>query len=382
MTGVKRLYFTLIITAFVRPIAFTESEIASAAQEPSASRASNPAVPVRALQNPRDEPRGSPSGENANGLRIGYLAEGSDLAPAGALISELREYLLADERVRAAMEEGGFGDVWPRICGNADDMNQRLGEGEFELVFATSVIYARRLRDLFDSSDSSPSPLYEPILQFRLRGDTANPRDVGIWRRAAIFVGPANPLWGTEPTHAEIRREISRGRMAVSDANSAGGYIYPRFMLLEEFGGLRPEFQFCGTGPEVIKHVISGLVPVGAARIQVIEEYGAHTLPNGKRVELVQTLITTGLFPTDPILIRRDLHPQHSEAALGRELRAAIRTYFNSRQKLAPGLLVEDTERRAFEGTVRVLQSLDASRPAGQRRFGPSLPAQSPSRDE
>lgn len=321
-----------------------------------------PSLPMEAPRrlDPPDSLRGYPVA--GLGLKIGYLAEGSDFEPPRALIAKLRETLLASEPLRGAMKEFGFGEIeiLPRVCDGPEDMIQRLGADEFELAFATSIVYANQLKRRIDAPESL-SIRYEPILQFRLENDIHNPRETGVWRKAKVFAGPSSELWSVPPTDAAIRRELESSEFAVSDFYSAAGYIFPTIEIWTRFG-IRPRNPlFCRSSSEVAKHVISGLSPIGACESRIVEKLGAPGEGSSKR--LYKELFETGRIPSDPILLRSDLMPQYSSARLGSELKIALKAFFNASPQPAAGLWVEDAERRSYEDIARALRQLDSADP-------------------
>ncbi len=300
-------------------------------------------------------------------LVIGYLEEGSDLERAREVTQRLREALLGEARVKAAMDRLAYSDIWPRACDGAEDMAQRLGTGEFDLAFATAFIYARQFRrDIQDSERFRPVP-YLPILQFRMEEDLRSERGDGVERASAVFIGPGSRLWGkTSLTAEEIREEIEDHPMAFSNARSAAGYIYPLLAMEEAYGGVRPRSpEFCGSSASVVKHVVSGLIPIGASDMRTLRALGTQPSEAGPRVPLYQVLFETQRIPTDPLLLRADLAPERSE--LGRELKVALRSFFNNPLgQPVKGLWVENADPRAFESLARALETFDP------RQFGAS----------
>lgn len=311
-------------------------------------------------------------------LRIGYLSEGTDLNPARAVLKGLVRRLETNPALAEALEEAGYRSIQMRHCDGAADMIQRLGAEEFELAFASSVIYARQFRPSTSDPNRFQPVRYQPILQFRRKNDNRKQRGIGVERRAVIFIGPGSSLWGREPTDDEVRREIERNQMAVSNSNSAAGYIYPQLKIQQKFGLVRPQgFLFCTTSSEVVKHVISGLANIGACDTQTLEELGEIPAAEGQSRRLYQILFNTDLIPTDPILLRSDLLPQRSN--LGRELRLVVKEFFNNaKAQPAPGLWVEDAEQRSFEDMARALKLFDSIGEADSSAGAAGRPAPTP----
>ena len=97
---------------------------------------------------------------------------------------------------------------------------------------------------------------------------------------------------------------------------------------------------------------------------------------------LYQILLETDPLPTDPILLRRDLMPSDPANVLGRELKVAIRSFFNTQSPpRAPGLRVQKANRRSYEAMVEVLEFFDTiNQPVSDRREAPTPPLDRPAR--
>jgi ABC-type phosphate/phosphonate transport system substrate-binding protein len=293
-------------------------------------------------------------------FRIGYLATGSDLTPARPLLHDLREALMANEAFMTALAEKGYREISLRPSDEPSDMIQQLQTGDIELAFATPIVYARHFGAAGDQTVLERQGFYEPILQFERPGDVRNTRGEGVMRQAAVFISRGSPLWGTRPTEDQIRQAINSSTLAVSDSNSAASYIYPRIKAFERFDGARPaSFLFCGSNAEVVKYVLSGLAEIGACEMQTLKTLGTINTES-RSGELFQILFTTDVMPTDPILMRVDLAPRASASPLGTELKAALRSFFNSAaSKHAQGLKVANASRQAYEPVARALESFD-----------------------
>ncbi len=299
----------------------------------------------------------APSTPQEVALKIGYLISGSDLDPVRPVLEELRRDLLSDSKVLSALKAGNYQDIWLRPCDAPQDMIQRLKGIEFDLAFATSVIYARQFRPRADQPDQFQEVPYEPVLQFHyLDGDVPDPKGNGVFRRGVVFIGPGSSLWSVgQPSAEQMRRELETQWLAVSDSYSAAGYIYSRLKIMDEFGEVRLRGpMFCKSGGEAFKHVVSGLTGIGACDSRILEGAAGKPAARGK---FYRELFRTDPIPTDPILLRRDHLPQTSP--LGRELKAAIQSFFNAAKSPVAGLRVETADRRAFELTARALEKFD-----------------------
>lgn len=288
---------------------------------------------------------------------IGFLAEGSDFTNASALAEQLRQAIREDEQTASALARAGYEEIVLSPADGPRDMVQRLNQGEFELALATAVVYARQ-----------QGPYEQPILQTRLPGDFQLGGAEGGWlRRGVVFVGPRTPLMNAEPTVEAIQDLIERSPMVVASADSAAGYIYSTLKMRIDYGGLRPdEYWFCGSDSEVVKHVVSGLAPVGACRQGTLEQLIDEDL----RDQAYRILFRTDPFPTDPILLRNDLRPERAD--LGRELKALLRGFFRH-HRLAPQLRVEDASVREYEKLTRDLKVFEALH--GEQRLPAALEA-------
>jgi hypothetical protein len=289
---------------------------------------------------------------------IGFLNEGSDLPNAPVLMEQVRKALEANARLMQALAAAHFGELTLSPCDGPRDMAQRLAVGEFDLAFATAPIYALQRGQM------------TPLLQTRLPGDFMAPgRPAGVQRRGVILAGPSSPLFqlpelNSPAAREQLRAELRRGPLAVTWSEGAAGYIFPRLLLARLNGpSARPQFLFCGPDAEVIKAVVSGLVPLGACRKGEID----LLLPREERNHYVRELMETDYFPTDPVLLRNELLPIRSVA--GTELKALLRGLFNLNLKLENGLRLEDAAPEDYAGLARVLAGLNQG-------AGPALPAE------
>ena len=289
----------------------------------------------------RAQPAGASGSGGRRALAVGFLAEGSDFTNAPLLMERLRRDLLAQPKVVGALADAGFApelDLSP--CDGPRDMVQRMNADEFDLVFTTAVVYASQSGDYG-----------EPILMTARPGDIRQPRETGVLRRGVVFAGPASPLFSqANPTPEAIRAAISAEPLAVPSADSAAGYIYPLLTFHQKLGTLGSgRTWFCGNDAEVVKNVVAGLAQIGACR----EGELAALLPDAPEGKYYRVLLRTDLFPTDPILLRRGLSPEAS--ALGRELKIALKRFFQSSAEAPRNLAVENASGRSYEKLARDL---------------------------
>lgn len=341
-----------IITPMGSPSGFAQSP--EAAEPPTAARDEPSASDDTG-------PQDSATSGSGRAFKIGFLESGSDLAPARHLAAGLRDALGADGAASDAMADAGYTQISLRPCDDPADLLQRLRAGEFELAFATAVVYSRLFQggaEIPGGPGRSGDVAYEPVLQFfRSESDVRNPRGEGVMRQGVIFVRRNGPLAGREFSADDLRAEFERHSLAVSDSNSAAGYIFPLVEIQDRFGQMRSQAPiFCGSEDEVVKHVVSGLAEIGACSPETLARIGS-VRASGEAYKLYEELFRTDLFPTDPILLRADLLPRRS--ALGIELKAALRVYFMQSPPPAPGLGVVKAERRSYELMSRALDRFD-----------------------
>ncbi len=279
-------------------------------------------------------------------------------------MEDLRLYLLARSDVRQSLRESGYDDhdIVLSPCNGPADEFQRMGLVEFDMAFASAVVYARHLtRFLTLGSD----PDYEPIMQAAHALDIRPPgQDAGVWRQGVVFAGLSSRLMKqtalTSLTTPLLRDILTHEPLAVPSADSAAGYIYPRVQMESSYGVSKPEIWFCGTDAEVVKHVVSGLVPLGACRMDTLIALAGPS----EKSRYYRILFQTPPIPTDPIVLRRELLPATSK--LGQMLKNALRQYFTSDRlkKIVPDLHLESASRREYETLTKKLADLNLLRPA------------------
>jgi len=129
-------------------------------------------------------------------------------------------------------------------------------------------------------------------------------------RQGVVFAGVGSPLFTqTDATTAARCRPSSAGiepfgrwrwrRPTPRPDTFIPGCSWPTFIKLPS----RRRSGFAGRTPEVVKHVVSGLAPVGACREGAL----AALIPTNGNHRYYRVLFQTTPFPTDPIVLRRDL---------------------------------------------------------------------------
>jgi ABC-type phosphate/phosphonate transport system substrate-binding protein len=229
-------------------------------------------------------------------------------------------------------------------------MVQRMSSGEFDVVFATAVVFARQTGGFYG----------DPILMSELPGDIKPARDGSpVLRFGVGIAGPSSPLFAAkEDDPAALKAALAGAPMAVPSSDSAAGFIYPLIKLKQDYGLAAPaQFYFCDSDAEVVKNVVAGLAPVGACRRGELDAL----LPKDAEGKYCRILFPTDLFPTDPVVLRKSLSPERSP--LGIELKVALRDFLKTEApKTTPGLAYENAAARSYEKIVSDLKLFDASR--------------------
>jgi hypothetical protein len=166
----------------------------------------------------------------------------------------------------AGQERAGIAGVEVTPISSSGEMLQMMRSGQLHLVLCTAYTYGqfRRL-----GAVTPPAFDYEPILQSRRAGDIDQGRGSGMFRRGAVIVGPASPLFARKAiTPADLRGALAKAPLAVPSIDSAAGYLFPLLTLAAEpYGVSRPgQFLFCYSDTDVVANVVSGLAPFGACR--------------------------------------------------------------------------------------------------------------------
>ncbi|MEN6625772.1 MAG: PhnD/SsuA/transferrin family substrate-binding protein [Candidatus Sumerlaeia bacterium] len=319
-------------------------------------------------------------------LQIGYLVDGSDFIPAtddpfagNALGDQLRNDLLAQKQLTEAMERAGMAGIVLTPISGSGEMIQLMRSGDLHVVLATAMVYGRFLQ----IAVNNPVPFtYEPILQSRRPGDIGQGRGRGVLRRGVVIMGPASALF-SRPKYApaDLRQALANSPLAVPSLDSAAGYLFPILTLSSQYGASRPRLWFCGSDTDVVAHVVSGLAPFGACREGALAGTLAPLTKNGATSDSLRrhcrVLFQTAPFPTDPILIRDDFLPSLTD--VGRELKPALREFFNEKQRLDRDLRVEDAVPRDYEKIQRALEQSGiaphaSTQPTTGTRVRPVLP--------
>ncbi len=298
--------------------------------------ASGPHARSSSLRNPEEIP-----GKQFN---IGFLLEGTDFGNNEGLFEDLKHHLWKQGNIRSAFVKQGYREIILSRCDSHKDMVQRLDVGEFDMAFATAVIYAWQ-----------NNPAYrEPLLVTQRPGDFKQPNNVaGASRRGVVIFGPGCPLFGRQAADpSSLKKLLEESPLAVPSSYSAAGYISPHIRMGRDMGNIRPaQYWFCGSDTEVVEHVITGLVPFGACREDALRqvlggnEGALELILENKMNPFCRIWWRTKSFPTDPVLLHEMHKPEKS--GLGTELKAGLRLYFNRGIKL-PGVKLISADERGY----------------------------------
>lgn len=336
----------------------TELAQRSETMVPRAQPLDNP-EPVRINETPNGPPEVAPitppdsleepPPESRSLLRIGFLypdSFGLDLD----WYRRLKQFILDDAGMQAQMQEDGVETLALRPCDHAEDMVQRLIQEEFDVVFCPAMAYVQQRLAL--ERQGRPNP-YQVIFQTRRRGsDQPDSRGSGQVRQVGVLFARHNSALaklGENPEPRALKNRLAQSLLAVPGSSDVAGFFYIRKMLWEQYNQAEPgEFLFCGSGREVVKAVISGLLDVGACEENTLREVlAAIPAPPGEKDHLITILGKTGPVPTDPVLIHQRLAPTSGE--LGARLISLIRDFYNlHNQKEMEAPLLEPGEDRIY----------------------------------
>lgn len=253
---------------------------------------------------------------NAGILRIGYLRPGTGADLTHARMDDLRRFLLADAGVVAAMSASGFDRIGLYPADGGGDMLRRLDASEFDIAFAPSRTWAEQRAG------------YRVILQTRRPRDVVATRGRMVLQRGVVFASPRSPLFDIDqPAAGDLRRELSRKRLAAVATQSLPGYLAPVLELRRLLGddALSGGVLWFSSDAEVAKAVLSGLADIGACEEGALDETLARAGLLADRDSTVRILLRTPPIPTDPVIARPALDPVDS--VLGRELKRALRSF-------------------------------------------------------
>lgn len=258
--------------------------------------------------------------ETPRPFRIGFLLSGEGKSSGLNWYESLRRALLEQPTVKEALLDNNFSGISLLPADGYRDMLQRMDINEFDLAICPSVIFVEQKGD------------YRPILQ--MRGDISDSRGQGTTlRKGAVIMGKSCPLFTLDnPAPEKIRAHISSNPMVFVSPFNAAGYIYPRAALRRRFDVADPrDIIFAGSSEEVVKFVISGLVPIGACETEAIDAVLKSAAISESKERLIRILFEAPPAPTDPIVLRDALQPQKS--LLGREIKQTLKIFYNNSKR-------------------------------------------------
>jgi ABC-type phosphate/phosphonate transport system substrate-binding protein len=257
-------------------------------------------------------------------FKIGYLPNDPEAQlPVGA-IYELRDYLLAQPEVIAAMKAEGITDLSLLAVDRHEAMVERMNRNEFDLAFCSAVDFVLQNGD------------YDARFQLRRPQDSYDARRGRVFHRGVIFVNNRNPLFRTALPPTDVARTLTTMPLAMVSL-SAAGYFYPSLKIAHLAGAreLPQQVLLCDSSEEVVKTVINGLgemVSAGACAEGAIEQVLAENGLLEQKDQLVRVVLETDPLPGEPVAFHRRWAPRYS--SLGRALGEAIQRFFSQEQGL------------------------------------------------
>lgn len=310
----------MIRRAIILVLAIHSCFIAHAAQPVSSQPATNPMHSASLF-----EPQMAESV-----FRVGYLPEPGEGGMNEALAHKLRLWLENNQKFRLALHDAGFsGQISLQAADGHNDLRNHLENAQFHMAFAPAAVFASLRKQ------------YRVVLQEKRQGDVWDSRGGGqVFRQGVLFVGPQSPHFPPDQSTSDTLRLVGsllrQSDLAVPSVYDAAGYHYPLLAIANQLG-VRPSdihLRICGSSEEVVKHVVSGLAPIGACDRSVLETWLPKILPadlsspqEGIPDQVVRVLpIEIAPVPSDPVIILTDLRPEIS--VVGRVLKEELPKFF------------------------------------------------------
>jgi hypothetical protein len=277
-------------------------------------------------------------------FRIGFLSVSGGGAQDYEWYRQIQNFLREDKVLRKAMEDEGVTDLHLRQCDGPEDMLQRMGQAEFDLVFCPAMVYVQdriARTSVYDPPQGKLGPDRYLVLFKMMRSseDKGDGRGQYIRRTGVLFKRNTPAL---QKKSVKSLFSDPSSVLVVSGAHDAAGYFYVRKMLWEEYEQCSPKFLFCGSPQNVVKAVVSGLCDVGACEESVLREM-LEELNGGKKLSRLDdspyiTVInqTQSVVPADPILIRSAYEPGMNGSSVGLRVRQLLQGLYNSKKKSSP----------------------------------------------
>ncbi len=337
----------------------TQAAQQAAVATPSAALADS----IRAhLEKPTSASAASEAAQTGRLFRIGFLSASNEDTQDYEGYRQIQQHLRQDPLFRKTMADAGLTDLHLRPCDGPEDMLQRMGQAEFDLVFCPAMVYAQdriARANVYEPASGAPGPDRYLVFSKTMRPVVAvgaDSRGRHIARTGVLFKRKTPTL---EKKSVKTLLGDPAAVLAVSGAHDAAGYFYVRKMLWDEYERCAPKFLFYGSPQNVVKAVVSGLCDVGACEESVLREMLAE-LSDNPELELshsdtpyVTVINRTQPVPTDPILIRSEYGPGMSGAAVGLEMRRSLRRLYEKGNPNAPRVLLGDEElERAYKEMI------------------------------
>lgn len=293
-------------------------------------------------------------------FRIGYIRQDPEAATTSGVFLRLREFLLEQPEVQAAMAAAGVYDIITPSFDTHSFLIEAMDAEQVDVAFCSVIDYAYQRGS------------YDPVFQLRRRGDPhSSTGGRRVWHTGVIFVNNRSPLFDMSTSEAlrQLPQYVMKQDIAMVGSSSAAGYVYP-YLALERLTTSVPVINapsiFWDSSSEVVKAVVNGIHDVGACDAMAIDEVlAAHGLLPHKD-KLIKELLRTDPVPRDPILMHTrwlDSHHGANSASveLGREITRALTAFF----RREPGLpTLERTSRLPFLEVSENLQRFQALRQA------------------
>jgi ABC-type phosphate/phosphonate transport system substrate-binding protein len=243
-----------------------------------------------------------------------------------------------------ALADAGFTGIDLLSSDSHEDLVQRMGQDEFDIVFCTAKDFV------------SQRGGYEVVFQLRRPGDAYDARGQRVFHKGVVIVNNRSPLFGAPQPAQGIAERLSAGAIAMVSSYSAAGYVYPCLKLAAQTSDTLPSrILFCGSSEEVVKHVVNGITEIGACDAGVLEEVLRQSGIGEYQHDLVRVIMETDPIPTDPVVFRLAHMPRVS--ALGREMQDAMRAVF-AREAGLPRL--ESSSSAKYEDLRRNISAFEA----------------------
>lgn len=258
-------------------------------------------------------------------FRIGYLRADPEAQSGANVFYALREFLISSSELRRAMEAERIDDVILLASDSHQDLIQRMGQEEFDLVFCPAMDYVLQ------------EGRYEVLYQLRRPEDVLDTASGGVFHQGVIFANNRSPLFEPHLDTESLGHALMSREIAMVGSFSAVGYVYPCLKIAELTSGTLPwRIVFCDSSEEVVKYVINGIAEVGACEAGAIDRVLSANNLHEQRNTLVRELLRTEPVPVSPVVLLSRWAPNQS--ALGRKLSETLPRFFDVHKAKAPKL--------------------------------------------